>query len=116
MRGAKSLAVLPHVRTQCEIAVGQAMQTGRAAQHGRFPAAGRPEQSRQAVHRHLEDGVEPESSELSAKARLDRAVLVHVPVRHKLFSNSIMVRMTRNENTSIPPDRMCAGVHCNAST
>src|SRR5690606_41092626 len=108
------VVVLPSLAVHVDGA-GGTMQAGHAAQDGGLAAARRAEQGGHAPHRRIERNVEGKLPQGVAQGDRDRRA-VHVDARPMRFSMSSTARMTAKENTSMPPARMCACVHCRVST
>src|SRR5450756_1449508 len=114
----KARSVLPDLAIDRTEAAGQILQPGEAARHRGLAAAGRTKDCGHAARRCLEASIEQEISDLAAKARLDMTALAgnHALVPLERWSISVMVRITAKAKTTMPPARMLASRHCEAST
>ena len=106
IRRPKAGTVLPDFIFDGKVPVRQPQQSGGAAQHRRLPASRWSEQGRKSACRRFERGVELEFAHRAAKAPADDAVVAHAMRRPARFSSTIMVKITANANTSIPPERI----------
>ncbi len=114
--------VLPDLAVDRAEASGQVLQAGQTARHGGLAAAGRAEDRGDAGGWNGETGVQPKRPDRATKRGQDSTGFVRGRVRRHArtpalrFSISIMVRITANANTTMPPARMLASRHRDAST
>src|SRR5690606_31060779 len=105
-------AVLPQGAAHIE-PPRQVAQPGDGAQQGRLAATGRPEQGGDALHGGLKRNIQRKAAQRGLEGGVDTA---HPALRRIRRSSTVMERMTMNENTSIPPARICAEVKSSVST
>ena len=100
--------VLPYFAANAEGPV-HAAETRDAAQGRGLAAPGRPEYGSDVLGRNIDGKIERERPKLATEPSLNPPVIAdgHDCLRERLC-NSNIVRMTPNENTSIPPESQCA--------
>src|SRR5262249_17415906 len=106
-RQERAIAVLPDLAVDFADAI-HVQETGDAAQDRGLAAPRWAEQGGHSLGRRGKAGVERELADRAAKFSPDRVCRVHAPARAKRFSSRIIVRMTPNANTTMPPARKLA--------
>ena len=102
-REKQAVFILPGVRADLQPA-RHALKSRDAAQEGGLAAARRSEQGGDAAHRAVERNVQRKGAQRAGKTDVNTDFAVaHVPTLAIRFSSRNMVRITINENTSIPP-------------
>src|SRR5690606_21331994 len=114
MRRHESLFVLPNLASD-DNAAWDPVEAGNGPQHRCLAATRRPEQRRYAVHRQRRIEIQPEQAELAVERNVDRRARQNVRLPDRRASSET-VKMTRNEKTSMPSDRICASRQRSVST